>query len=656
MTLSTREPVAIIGAGCRFPGDISTLDSFWDALVSRVDAICDIPADRWTTSRFYCDTKTAKGKMYIRKGGFEPETGLLNRDEEGGADASAGPPEPEAAAAPTGAISYHPLSLRARLIALAVAVIGFLGLLIPGNHFGESPNFQISTTQARAAADAFLKAQNLDVSAFEHVTYPAVHWAPEDSLAAKYMLERRPVATATALFQYQRPVQHWATRYFKSLDQEEYTVSVHPETGKLLGFFHTLPEDRPGADIPADRARELATAFATSQGLDLSTMDLKESSSEKKKARRDYALVWEARPGDARNVDEARYRIEIGVDGDSVSSLRRFWKLPETFTRGREQKNALSITVVVMRIAGIAGAIVYALWLLIQSIRQRMVPWRSVIWLAAGGALLFPITPLLSMHLALKDYNTAIPLGTYQAVTYVVLAMSLIFGFIFMGGAAALITTFCRDGVAAFRALNRRLLGADALLAVLAAAGIGFFLSHLESWLMTQFHSAALFSFSSPDLIASGSPAVSAVADALRSILSRGAILVLAAVLVHQLRNAWMLVPVSLLVIFIGLPGDVHSGGEFLLYYAFNAISLACAAAFCFWIARGNYLAYALVIWILGLRAPMATLFANVNPGLQIQGWAIGIVLVLSLVWAVVPALRPAPPPAHEPQPGAQQP
>ena len=45
-------------------------------------------------------------------------------------------------------------------------------------------------------------------------------------------------------------MQHWVTRYFKSLDQEEALVSVHPETGKVLGFHTTLPEDRPGADLP----------------------------------------------------------------------------------------------------------------------------------------------------------------------------------------------------------------------------------------------------------------------------------------------------------------------------------------------------------------------------------------------------------------------
>ena len=69
MTMSY-EPIAILGAGCRFPGNISSLKSFWKALTSGIDAICDVPADRWNMSRFYSENKGAQGKMYIRKGGF----------------------------------------------------------------------------------------------------------------------------------------------------------------------------------------------------------------------------------------------------------------------------------------------------------------------------------------------------------------------------------------------------------------------------------------------------------------------------------------------------------------------------------------------------------------------------------------------------------
>jgi acyl transferase domain-containing protein/acyl carrier protein len=70
MTASSQEPIAILGAGCRFPGNISNLEALWDALVARVDAITDIPANRWNIDRFYSATKTARGKMYIAKGGF----------------------------------------------------------------------------------------------------------------------------------------------------------------------------------------------------------------------------------------------------------------------------------------------------------------------------------------------------------------------------------------------------------------------------------------------------------------------------------------------------------------------------------------------------------------------------------------------------------
>src|SRR5439155_8506054 len=179
--------------------------------------------------------------------------------------------------------------------------------------------------------------------------------------------------------------------------------------------------------------------------------------------------------------DAARYRVQVGIAGDRVTSLRRFWKVPETFARGREQKNALSIVVLTLRIAVVAGAVVYALWLLIQSIRQGRVRWPAAIRLALPATLLFPVGPLLSIGLMLKDYKTAIPLETYQAMTYVVLLIGLVFGFLVMGGAAALLTTFFPASVASLRAVNRRLLGRDAVLAVLVAVGLGVFLNQLDA-------------------------------------------------------------------------------------------------------------------------------------------------------------------------------
>ncbi len=67
---ANREPIAIIGAGVRFPGDVNDLESYWQLLVNGVDAISEIPPDRWDLEMFYDPDPETPGKMYTRKGGF----------------------------------------------------------------------------------------------------------------------------------------------------------------------------------------------------------------------------------------------------------------------------------------------------------------------------------------------------------------------------------------------------------------------------------------------------------------------------------------------------------------------------------------------------------------------------------------------------------
>ena len=64
------EPIAIVGAGCRFPGGADDLESFWRLLRDRVDAVGDVPPDRWDLDRWYDPNPDAPGKMYTRCGGF----------------------------------------------------------------------------------------------------------------------------------------------------------------------------------------------------------------------------------------------------------------------------------------------------------------------------------------------------------------------------------------------------------------------------------------------------------------------------------------------------------------------------------------------------------------------------------------------------------
>jgi acyl transferase domain-containing protein/aryl carrier-like protein len=66
--LRQREPIAIVGMSCRFPG-AQNLDEFWNNILNGVDSVREIPADRWDIDRFYSADREP-GKMYTREGGF----------------------------------------------------------------------------------------------------------------------------------------------------------------------------------------------------------------------------------------------------------------------------------------------------------------------------------------------------------------------------------------------------------------------------------------------------------------------------------------------------------------------------------------------------------------------------------------------------------
>ena len=68
-----REPIAIIGMGCRFPGGASDPEKLWQNLLNGVDGIRDIPKDRWDIRKFFDEDKDAPGKMFVKEGGFLQE-------------------------------------------------------------------------------------------------------------------------------------------------------------------------------------------------------------------------------------------------------------------------------------------------------------------------------------------------------------------------------------------------------------------------------------------------------------------------------------------------------------------------------------------------------------------------------------------------------
>ncbi|MFF9772042.1 type I polyketide synthase, partial [Streptomyces sp. NPDC014636] len=68
---SIREPVAIVGMGCRFPGGAEDPEAFWQLVAGGSDAMSGFPADRsWEAPGLLAGDSGESGTGYARVGGF----------------------------------------------------------------------------------------------------------------------------------------------------------------------------------------------------------------------------------------------------------------------------------------------------------------------------------------------------------------------------------------------------------------------------------------------------------------------------------------------------------------------------------------------------------------------------------------------------------
>ncbi|MBP0032421.1 MAG: SDR family NAD(P)-dependent oxidoreductase [Roseofilum sp. Belize BBD 4] len=70
LTQAQTEPIAIIGLGCRFPGGAKDSATYWHLLEQGIDAISEVPGDRWNLEDYYDPEGGKPGKTYTKEGGF----------------------------------------------------------------------------------------------------------------------------------------------------------------------------------------------------------------------------------------------------------------------------------------------------------------------------------------------------------------------------------------------------------------------------------------------------------------------------------------------------------------------------------------------------------------------------------------------------------
>ena len=64
------EPIAVVGVGCRFPGDVNNPEQYWQLLRDGRDGVVRVPEQRWDADAYYSPDHTVPGTICSREGGF----------------------------------------------------------------------------------------------------------------------------------------------------------------------------------------------------------------------------------------------------------------------------------------------------------------------------------------------------------------------------------------------------------------------------------------------------------------------------------------------------------------------------------------------------------------------------------------------------------
>jgi acyl transferase domain-containing protein/acyl-coenzyme A synthetase/AMP-(fatty) acid ligase/acyl carrier protein len=67
---SDLDGIAVVGMGCRMPGGVASPQALWSLLMEEVDAISEIPGNRWDAGRFFSTNPDEPGTISTRMGGF----------------------------------------------------------------------------------------------------------------------------------------------------------------------------------------------------------------------------------------------------------------------------------------------------------------------------------------------------------------------------------------------------------------------------------------------------------------------------------------------------------------------------------------------------------------------------------------------------------
>ncbi|HEY6293285.1 MAG TPA: CPBP family intramembrane glutamic endopeptidase [Terriglobia bacterium] len=570
---------------------------------------------------------------YWRSGTFADEGDITNANEGMVRAPRETPSEPVP-------ITYRPLTQRRLVTAGLLIIAGALVASMRSDRFGEHFNLHVTRAEAVAQADRYLAGRGVPVGQYRRVA-----WLRDNvnSMAVKYLLQYRSVRDVDQLYRKATKLALWQVRYFRPLQKEEYSVLVDPEGGGVFTSIHELDENAPGASLTADQALQIGRQFVATQGFNLTDFDLQDSHAEKRKAREDYTLTWQARPGYPLDVGEAHYRLEVQIAGDQVAAFSRYFKLPEDWVRREGERKLVNVVLWAVALLAGAGLFAGALWLFVRRVQQNQMRWRPALPVGVVLGLVFLLSEFNSLNLVDAQYTTSLPLSTFElyiVVSYLVVTLAVaLLGWLLVAFATSLYPEAWRI----FSGAARRVWARDAAVALAAALALSAGIDNLGALVFSHFHAFASVSgdILNPSL-ATAFPGGGFFLRALSyAVLSAAGLAALVRLVMvgWEKRSWWLWLGLALVVVSLG-SANAHSAGEFLVGWGLGVVQLLAGFTIVALFLRDNIAAYITVAFALPLVDPLLDLFSSAAPFYRWNGVAVAALAALVLAWLLLPRAK----------------
>jgi membrane protease YdiL (CAAX protease family) len=574
---------------------------------------------------------------YWRTGTFAEESGLTN------ASVGISRPERKEAMAKPEVLCYKPLDRPALLLAGFLTLVFAVTTRAPVFRFGQGTKVGVTRAEAIRRADQFLGSQGVRYDSYRRVAWlqPNV-----DEQALRYFLERRSIQETDRLYRSSTKLLLWRVRYFRPLQQDEYLVHLDPSDGSIFGFTRILDENAPGPSISPDAARTLAEKSIVEHGYALSTFELEESHVEQRKARKDYTLVWQAKPGDPRNVGEAYYRLEVEIAGDQVIGFSRQFKLPEQWVRQQQASRLINSVLVGLAIL-LGGALIAAVVLLfIAQVRQGKIAWRPAAKIGAVFALVVAFSELNQLPVTEQSYPTSLPLATFRLFLTVVYVITPLGGGLMLWLLSGLATSLFPDAWQILRARARRQWSRDALIAIVVSVAASAATNRVLALLASRFRAYAPLEFGTASGLLNGSwPGLGSFLSAFQGALLAPVAVGLVIFAIRYARAAgaaWLWSSVLLLLVSLG-PARAHSIPEYVVGWTLHFVPLALTAGIMAAFLRNNVAAYLGTAFCVVIMQPLVTLLTQPPAFYRWNGVLLAVLALVFLLWLLAPGKKPMP-------------